>query len=313
MPSASKSLPPSLERTRFDELAVLVEVAEAWSLAAAAKQRGVPKSTIGRAIRRVEEQLGVSLVRRMAHGPALTEPGRMLASLAAPHVAALRDVSAALGRDANEAYGLLRVTAPADVGAMVLAPLLPGFLARYPRVQIEVEHTLRVVDLVREGLDLAIRISMTRLPSSTLIAKKLARMHLGLYAGTAYAARHDLPKHPDDLAGRDCVEHSAGSNPRVLEGPNGVVKVSVQSRVSANDFFFVREAIAAGCGIGPLPWFLASPELAAGRITRVLPEYRVLGGMTYLVHPPAKPLAPKLVAFCAYLHEHAPRLIVQPF
>jgi DNA-binding transcriptional LysR family regulator len=313
MPSPSKSLPHSLERTRFDELAVLVEVAEAGSLGAAAKRLGVPKSTIGRAICRLEEQLGVSLVRRIARGPALTEPGRMLAGMAAPHVAALRDMSAALGRDANEAYGLLRVTAPSDVGAMVLAPLLPGFLARYPRVQIEIEHTLRAVDLVREGFDLAIRITMSRLPSSTLIARKLARMHLGFYAGTAYAARHELPKHPDDLARHHCLTHTAADSTLQIEGPNGLAKVALQGRLRGNDFFFVREAIASGLGIGPLPWFLASPDLAGGRITRVLPDYRVSGGMTYLVHPPSKPLSPKLAAFTAYLHEYAPRLIVQPF
>ncbi|MET0413962.1 MAG: substrate binding domain-containing protein, partial [Polyangiaceae bacterium] len=235
------------------------------------------------------------------------------ASMAAPHVAALRDVTAALGREANEAYGLLRVTAPSDVGAMVLAPLLPGFLARYPRVQIEIEHTLRVVDLVREGFDLAIRITMTRLPSSSLIAKKLARMHLGFYAGTLYAARHELPKQPKDLARHSCLSHSAGGSTWPVEGPNGVTKVDLPGRLRTNDFFFAREAIACGLGIAPLPWFLASPDLAAGRITRVLPDYRMSGGMTYLVHPPAKPLSPKLVAFTTYLHEHAPRLIVQPF
>ena len=142
-------------RTRFDELGVLVTVAEAGSLSAAAKQLGVPKSTVGRAIARLEEELGVSLVRRMARGPALTEPGLVLANRAAPHIAGLRDAAAAQGRESQEAYGLLRVTAPADVGAHLIAPLLPGFFARHPRVRVEIENTLRVVDLVREGFDLA--------------------------------------------------------------------------------------------------------------------------------------------------------------
>ncbi len=102
---------------------------------------------------------------------------------------------------------------------MVLAPLLPGFLARYPRVQIEIEHTHRVVDLVREGFDLAIRITMSRLPSSTLIAKKLARIDTGLYAGTGYAARRELPKHLDDLAKHNSLLFfPGGSNPMALGG-----------------------------------------------------------------------------------------------
>ena len=82
----------------------------------------------------------------------------------------------------------------------------------------------------------------------------------------------------------------------------------MQGRAASNDFFFVREAVAAGVGIGPLPWFLAKHELAAGRITRVLPDYRAVGGMTYLVHPPTKPDPTKLSKFCAYLLENVPRL-----
>ncbi len=301
-------LSEQLKRTRFDELAVLVTVSESGSLSAAAQRLGVPKSTVGRAIARIEEDLGVSLVRRMARGQALTEPGRVLANLAAPHVAALRDVTAALGRESSDVYGLLRVTAPADVGTHLIAPLLPGFLSRYPRVRIELEHTLRVVDLVREGVDLAVRLTLKRLPSSTLIAKKLTRMNLALYAGTAYAVSRDLPKYPSDLAQHDHVVFYPGGNSLALEGPKGIVKVPVQGRAASNDFFFLREAIVAGVGIGPLPWFLARHELAAGRITRVLPDYRAAGGTAYLVHPPTKPTPPKLVKFCAHLLEHVPQL-----
>jgi DNA-binding transcriptional LysR family regulator len=108
-------------------------------------------------------------------------------------VAALRDVTAALGRESEEAYGLLRVTTLPDVGALVIAPLLPGFLARYPRIRLEIETTLRLVDLVAEGFDLAVRIAMSRLASSTLVAKKVGRMDLGFYAGTTYAARPHRP------------------------------------------------------------------------------------------------------------------------
>jgi len=287
---------------------VLVTVAESGSLSAAAQRLGVPKSTVGRAIARIEEDMGVSLVRRMARGQALTEPGRVLANLAAPHVAALRDVTSAVGRESSEVYGLLRVTAPADVGTHLIAPLLPAFLSRYPRVRIEIEHTLRVVDLAREGVDLAVRLTLGRLPSSTLVAKKLTRMNLALYAGTAYAAGRDLPKYVSDLPKHDHVVFYPGGTSLGLEGPKGIVKVPVQGRAASNDFFFLREAIAAGVGIGLLPWFLARSELDAGRITRVLPDYRAAGGTAYLVRPPTKPVPPKLIKFCAHLLEHVPRL-----
>jgi DNA-binding transcriptional LysR family regulator len=304
--------PKSQVSSRFDELGVLVTVAEAGSLSAAAKQLGVPKSTVGRAIARLEEELGVSLVRRMARGPALTEPGLVLANRAAPHIAGLRDAAIAQGRESQEVYGLLRVTAPADIGAHLIAPLLPGFFARHPRVRVEIENTLRVVDLVREGFDLAIRATMGRLPASTLTAKKLAPMNLALYASTQYAARNDLPKHLGDLARHENVVFYPGTNTLSFLGPNGREKISVNARAACNDFFFLREAIISDLGIGPLPWFLASRDVAAGRITRVLPDYRAAGGTAYLVYPPAKPLAPKLVRFCAHLLEHVPRLAALP-
>jgi DNA-binding transcriptional LysR family regulator len=140
-----RQVPERLKRLRLDELAVLVAVAEVGSLSAAARQLGVPKSTIGRAIRRLEEDLAISPARRMARGQPLTEPGRLLAQLAAPHVAALRDVTGAAGREAGEVFGLSRVTTPPDVGALVLGPLLGGFITRHPRLQIEVHPPAKPV------------------------------------------------------------------------------------------------------------------------------------------------------------------------
>src|SRR6187399_2101249 len=154
------------QKARLEELRMLVEVAESGSLSAAAKKLGIPKSTVGRAVRRLEDDLGVALVRRMTKGPVLTEPGRVLADTAAPHIAALRDAPAALGRTASEAYGVLRI---ATLG-------------------------LSSVDLVREGFDVGIRVAMSAsLPSSSLIAKKLGLVNTAFYASSQYAARRELP------------------------------------------------------------------------------------------------------------------------
>jgi len=300
-----------LQGARLDELGVLVEVAESGSLSAAARKLRVPKSTVGRAIRRIEEELGVALVRRMTSGPALTEPGRLLAEMAAPHIAALRDAPSALGRTGSEAYGVLRISTLSDVGSLVIAPLLPAFLARNPRVRPELVLSLRTVDLAREGFDVGVRVSMqASLPPSSLIAKKLGAVHVALYAGTQYAARRELPKQPSDLVAHDHVVHSAGDTFEYrMKGPKGVVKIKIQSRVCGDDFFFIREAVVAGVGIGALPWFMANPELAAGRIVRVLPDYVAATGTLYIVYPPAKPVPAKITAFITCLQEQAPRLL----
>jgi len=298
-------------KARLEELRMLVEVAESGSLSAAAKKLGVPKSTVGRAVRRLEDDLGVALVRRMTQGPVLTEPGRVLADTAAPHIAALRDAPAALGGTASEVYGVLRIATLADVGALVLARLLPSFLVRHPRVTPEVTLGLSLVDLVREGFDVGIRVAMSAsLPSSSLIAKKLGPVHTAFYASSQYAARRELPKRPQDLHDHDTIGFFPGkANVLSITSPKGTAKLEIRGRVSGNDFFFAREAIVAGLGVGALPWFVARPELDAGRVVRVLPDYQMTFGTMYLVYPQAKPLPPKVRAFTSHLREHVPRLL----
>jgi DNA-binding transcriptional LysR family regulator len=300
-----------LQKARLEELRMLVEVAEAGSLSAAAKKLRVPKSTVGRAVRRIEEDLGVALVRRMTKGPVLTEPGRVLADMAAPHIAALRDAPAALGRTASEAYGLLRIATLSDVGALVLAPLLPGFLARHPRVRPEVTLGLPSVDLAREGFDVGVRVGMAAsLPSSSLVARRLGPVNIAFYASPNYAARRELPKRLRDLHEHDTVGFFPGdANVFSITTPKGTAKLELRPNVSGNDFFFVREAIVAGLGVGMLPWFAARHELAAGRVVRVLPDHQMALGTLYVVHPPAKPLPPKVRAFTSHLLEHVPRLL----
>jgi DNA-binding transcriptional LysR family regulator len=300
-----------MQKARLEELRMLVEVAESGSLSAAARKLRVPKSTVGRAVRRIEDDLGVALVRRMTKGPVLTEPGRVLADTAAPHIAALRDAPSALGRTASEAYGLLRIATLADVGALVLAPLLPGFLARHPRVRPEVTLGVRPVDLAREGFDVGLRVAMSAsLPSSSLVAKKLGPINIAFYASPSYAARRELPKRLRDLDDHDTVGFFPGdTHVFSVTGPRGTTKLTLRPRLSGDDFFFVREAIAAGLGVGTLPWFVARHELAAGRAVRVLPDHRMTLGTLYVVYPQAKPLPPKVRAFTSHMQEHVPRLL----
>jgi DNA-binding transcriptional LysR family regulator len=290
---------------------MLVEVAESGSLSAAAKKLRVPKSTVGRAVRRIEDDLGVALVRRMTKGPALTEPGRVLADIAAPHIAALRDAPAALGRTASEAYGRLRIATLADVGALLIVPLLPAFLARHPRVRPELTLGPSPVDLAREGFDVGVRVAMSAsLPSSSLIAIKLGPVNIAFYASPQYAARRELPRRPQDLHDHDTIGFFPGdTNVFAITGPKGRAKLELRPRVSGNDILFVREAVVAGLGVGGLPWFVASRELAAGRLVRVLPDYQMTLGTLYVLHPQAKPLAPKVRAFTSHLREHVPRLL----
>ena len=122
-------------------------------------------------------------------------------------------------------------------------------------------------------------------------------------------ARRELPKRLQDLDDHDIVGFYPGAHVFSVTTPKGTAKLELRARVSGNDFFFVREAIAAGLGVGPLPWFVARHELDAGRAVRVLPDHQMTLGTLYAVHPQAKPLPPKVQAFTSHLREHVPRLL----
>jgi DNA-binding transcriptional LysR family regulator len=299
---------------RLDELRVLVDVAEAGSVAAAARHLGVPKSTIGRAVRRLETEMGVVLLRRRAGAGALTDAGRALVLRAAPHVTALRDATRALARQEGEVHGVLRITSPADLAEHVLGPLVVSFTSMHPAVRVEVDATLRVVDLVGEGYDLALRVARHRLPSSSLVATKLARLDLGLYASPAYLARCGRPQRPEDLASHDAMllMSRGGRMELVLDGPHRQERVTVRGRISANDFSFLRQALLSGSGIGLLPWFRAADDVAQGRLVRILPEHRLAGTNAFVVHPALRPLPARTRAFKEFVLAHARRLVLEP-
>lgn len=295
----------------FDELALFVDVAESGSITAAARRLGLPKSTVSRALSRLESKFGVALLRRTQRGHALTEQGSELALTVAPHVAALRDAAQALGRTRDEAYGTLRVTAPIDIGEQLLGPLLPGFVALHPRLRVEVEISQRFVDVIGEGLDVSLRVSSKPLPTSSLRGRRIAALELGLYAAPSYLAGVKRLQRPEDLASCAHVlfRGTRGQTQLSLSGPEGAVDVSVFGRLGGDDFYFVRAAVVAGAGIGTLPAFLAHDALAAKRLVRVLPRYALKGAALHLLHAPAKPLPRKVEVLRDYLLEHAPRIL----
>jgi len=303
--------PSPLALAGFDELALFVDVAESGSITAAARRLGLPKSTVSRALSRLEAKLGVALLRRTNRGHALTEQGIELALTVAPHVTALRDAVHALGRTRDEAYGTLRVTAPIDLGEQLLGPLLPGFLALHPRLRVEVEISQRFVDVIGEGLDVSLRVSSKPLPTSSLRGRRIAALELGLYAAPSYLAKVKRLQRPEDLTRCEHVlfRGTRGQTQLSLSGPEGGVEVPVFGRLGGDDFYFVRAAVVAGAGVGSMPAFLARDEVSAKRLVRVLPRYALKGATLHLLHAPAKPLPRKVEVLRDYLLEHAPRLL----
>lgn len=301
-------------RSRLDDLAVFVEVAEAGSLTEAARRLAVPKSTVTRAVARLESALGVALLQRSSKGHGVSESGRRLARSASGHLASLHDAALAFEHPAREPQGRLRVTAPVDLAQALLAPLLPRFVERHRGVHVDVEVSSRFVDLVDEGFDLALRVPSTKLAPSALVARRLGNVELCLYAAPAYLEQHRPIRHPEELEGAEAImlHPRDGAVRWTLVGARGTTAVNVRGRLGSNDFLLLRELITAGAGIGALPSILAAPELRAGRLLRVLPDYTLRGSSVYLLYASVRPIETKVAALRDFLIEHSPPLLRTP-
>jgi DNA-binding transcriptional LysR family regulator len=288
----------------LDEIAVFVQVVEAGSFTAAARKRAVPKSTLSRGVARLEDALRTPLLQRTARKVALTDAGRAFYDRVAPHVSGLRDAAALAGEREEQPRGLLRVTAPGDVGEALLADALVRFSVRYPQLKLDVDLSARTVNLVEEGFDVAIRAS-NKLKDSTLVARKIVDVEAHYYATPSYLAKHGTPKNPDDLAKHECLlfRASDGHGDWVMTSQEESRSVRVSGRFMGTEFSFIRSVLRAGAGIGPLPSFYAASDVSDGRLVRVLTPWHWPVGSLYLVYPGARHIPRKVAVFRDFMLE----------
>jgi DNA-binding transcriptional LysR family regulator len=271
----------------LNRIATFVRVVDEQSFTAAAKTLGLPKSSVSRSVAALEAEVGVRLLVRTTRKLALTDAGRAFYERARDAVAGLEEATAAVADMGREPRGTVRLTAPADLGQQLLPDVVARFTRKHPHIRLEVVLTGRVVDMVEEGFDLAVRAA--RLDDSSLVARRLGSGALGLFASSAYLRRRGRPKNVAELATHECVlfRGSAGRSTWRLTGPNGVETVEVNGVIDVDDMGFVHGAVAAGAGVGLLPLFL-TPETDGERIVRVLPDYALRGATVHLVSPPGR-------------------------
>jgi DNA-binding transcriptional LysR family regulator len=285
----------------LNEIVVFARVVETRSFTAAAQQLGLPKSTVSRKVAQLEERLGVRLLQRTTRKLNLTEVGQAYYERCARIV---QDIAAAeqVVTDMQTApRGLLRLTAPVDLGSTYLGALVAEFLLAYPEIQIELDLADRVIDLIEEGVDLGIRFGP--LTESTLIARKLGVMQMRLYASPAYLARRGTPTAPAQLGDHDTLlfAPSARVIPWSLHGPDGLVEVPQHGRLISNGILGLRDAARAGAGITLLPEFVIGDDLATGRLAVVLPAWSMTRSELFAVYPSTRNLSPKVRAFLEFV------------
>ncbi|HET8722559.1 MAG TPA: LysR family transcriptional regulator [Anaeromyxobacteraceae bacterium] len=277
-------------------LTMLDAVGRTGSFSGAAADLGLPKSSVSRGIARLEEQLGAQLAFRTTRRVTLTAAGAALHARLGPLLGSMREALGEVSERDPEPHGELRVTAPVDLGKLFLADVVTRYVALHPRVTVELVLTGRVVDLVAEGFDVALRVA-TVLQDSTLVARKVAALKLGLFAAPDYLARKGVPRTAADLASRDWVVFGGQPRRLRLDGPRGPVEVEPRAVIRCNDLLFVRDALRTGAGLGLLPAFVAEPEVTAGTLVRVMPHHERLAGHVWVVSPASRQPSPRVTAF----------------
>jgi DNA-binding transcriptional LysR family regulator len=280
-------------------------VVQAGSFTAAARRLKMPKSSVSRKVSDLEERIGARLLHRTTRKLGLTDAGRIYFERAAPIVSDIEQADQAVGESQAAPRGLLRVTAPLSFA--LLGPMVASFLERYPEVRVELVCADRVVNLVEEGFDVAIRAG--RLVDSTLIARRLGAMKRVLVASAGYLKRHPRPKSPADLEKHPCIAFGSAPAPTLWTLHSGEKKVDVRvpARLSANDMDMMLAAARAGIGIAWLPEHLVTVELAKGRLERVLSDWSSPETPVHAVYPSARHLSQKVSAFVELLREEFSR------
>jgi DNA-binding transcriptional LysR family regulator len=289
---------------RLAAIQAFVRVVESGSFARAAERLGASTSTLSRQIAELERHLGARLLNRTTRRLSLTEGGQAFYERAVQVLADLEEAEAQASSVAASPRGTLRLTCSHAMGVQRIAPAIASFVARYPEVRFEVSVSDRIVDLVEEGFDLAIRIG--RLGTDQLVARRLGTMRLLACASPAYLQARGTPRGPADLAAHAVMTYAYSPNPRVwrlVDREGRAHEVRVGGPLHSNSGDLAVGAAIAGLGIVFEPDFIVAPALDAGLLVRVLPEYESAPGDIWAVYPSRRHLSAKVRSFVDHLAE----------
>lgn len=290
----------------LSDLKAFARIAEVGSISGAARALRMPKSSVSRALVRLEAAIGAVLIERSTRHLRMTDAGLLLQRHARRILDDVGEAENAIGGLVGHPQGDLRVSVPFTYASEPLARKLPGFVARFPDVRVLLTIDNRVVDLLGEDYDVAIRIGP--LPDSELIARRVATLDLWPCASPAYLERHQKILKPADLANHSIIGHRAIKELWPFRSRAGAKHdVEVVTRVVAPEPHVVRTMLLADAGIGILPDFHAADAMASGALIRVLPDYEHRSVDVHALYPSHRSLSAKVRAFIDALAHPLPR------
>jgi DNA-binding transcriptional LysR family regulator len=278
-------------------LQAFVKVVQTGSFTRAAEALHTQKARLSRVVSQLERELSVRLLERSTRSLSLTEAGREFFERAHGILASVDDARQAMQRIRGEPQGTLRLTCGVEFGLVAVSGWIADYLAAFPQVQVEADYSNRVVDIVHEGYDLAVRVGP--LSDSSLAARRLGLLDYGLYASADYLRRHAQPAGPQDLGAHPLVVY-AGAAPQgqwQLSRGDDMQRLKLQPRLRVNTSLAAREALQRGLGIGLLPRRVAEPAGQPALLQRVLPDWAAPEVPVHAVFASARYLTPKVRAF----------------
>jgi len=284
------------------DIAVFVRVVERGSFTLAAGDLELSRAVVSKYLSRLEERLGARLLNRTTRRLSLTEAGAALFEASRGALERIEEAEAAIAHLQAQPRGRLRVSAPMSFGILHLGPALAEFARAHPAITLDVRLDDRFVNLVEEGIDVAVRIGA--LTDSSLIARKLATTRAVACASPAYLAESGEPETPEDLASHNCLVYSylATANVWRFTAPDGrEIPVAINGNLRINNGIVLAEAAVAGQGVLVSPSFYVAPLLRDGRLKRILAKYRLKELGIHAVYPQRDHVPPKVRAFVDFL------------
>lgn len=296
----------------LNEISVFIQVVQEGSFSKAAKKLGMPNSTVSSKVSSLERRLATTLIQRTTRQLKVTQAGQAFFEKCSLGLQEIQNAEREVASTQLGPHGLIRVTAPVELGCKVLPPVLSRYISNFPSVQVKLELSDDVTDLISNNFDVALRIG--KLEDSSLVARKVGDIQYGLFATPEYLKMNGRPKHPRELKQHSCLAFNPGGSAFgtvewKLESKSGSTKISIPHRIEVNNLSALKSLLLLGNGIVFFPAFLIKEEVASGKVIRVLPDWSSTSKPVHMVYPPQKHLPPKLSEFLKQAFEMIPTLI----
>jgi DNA-binding transcriptional LysR family regulator len=289
--------------SQLEELTIFIRVAESGGIGKAAEQLGIAKSAVSRRLADLEKRLGATLINRTTRTLSLSEAGLRCYEHAIRVVDVVSELNASVTQEEHDINGLIRLSVPRSFATNHMVPIMDEFLGRHPGIRINMDVSDQFIDIVAQGLDLALRIG--ELKDSTLKARRLSPIDIAMLATPEYLAAHGHPTTIEQLLEHSFLLHaSAVINPLKLTAPNGESHtLTLKSKFSINDGDLLQQFALLGHGILVSPTFIAWKEIQSGQLIRLLPDFATSNRYLHAVYPNTRFLPKRVRLFIDFLAE----------